>query len=68
MASAEYPLSHRHSCSSIGISHITVTTPDKDGYIGLLLVFDNDTKFPQAYPIRDYTALAVATTTVLFSH
>lgn len=51
---------------SIGIDHVTVTPPDEDGYIGLLLVVEHDTKFPQAYPVRDYTALTVAT--VLFRH
>ena len=40
--------------------------PDEDGYIGLLLVVEHDTKFPQAYAIKDYTALTVAT--VLFRH
>ena len=51
---------------SIGIDHVTVTPPDEDGYIGLLLVVEHDTKFPQAYAIKDYTALTVAT--VLFRH
>ena len=51
---------------SIGIDHVTVTPPDEDGYTGLLLVVEHDTKFPQAYPIKDYTALTVAT--VLFRH
>ena len=51
---------------SIGIDHVTVTPPDEDGYTGLLLVVEHDTKFPQAYPIKDYAALTVAT--VLFRH
>ena len=48
---------------SIGID---LTPPDEDGYTGLLLIVEHDTKFPQAYPIKDYTALTVAT--VLFKH
>ena len=48
------------------IDHVTVTPPDEDGYIGLLLIVELDTKFPQAYPVRDYTATTVAT--VLFKH
>jgi hypothetical protein len=56
-------MQHRRS---IGIDHVTVTPPDEDGYTGLLLVVEHDTKFPQAYPIKDYTALTVAT--VLFRH
>jgi RNase H-like domain found in reverse transcriptase len=55
-----------HHPRSIGIDHVTVTPPDEDGYIGLLLVVELDTKFPQAYPIRDYTAYTAAT--VLFKH
>ena len=55
-----------HHPRSIGIDHVTVTPHDEDGYIGLLLVVELDTKFPQAYPIRDYTARAVAVT--LFKH
>ena len=55
-----------HHTRSIGIDHITVTPPDEDGYVGLLLIVEHDTKFPQAYAIRDYTAITVAT--VLFRH
>ena len=55
-----------HRPRSIGIDHVTVTPPDEDGYIGLLLVVELDTKFPQAYPIRDYTAHTAAI--VLFKH
>lgn len=55
-----------HHPRSIGIDHVTITPPDEDGYIGLLLVVELDTKFPQAYPIRDYTAYTAAT--VLFKH
>jgi RNase H-like domain found in reverse transcriptase/Chromo (CHRromatin Organisation MOdifier) domain len=55
-----------HHPRSIGMDHVTVTPPDEDGYIGLLLIVELDTKFPQAYPIRDYTAYTAAT--VLFKH
>ena len=55
-----------HHTRSIGIDHVTVTPPDEDGYVGLLLIVEHDTKFPQAYAIRDYTAHTVAT--VLFRH
>jgi hypothetical protein len=55
-----------HHPRSIGIDHVTVTPHDEDGYIGLLLVVELDTKFPQAYPIRDYTAKTVAV--ILFKH
>ena len=55
-----------HHKRTIGMDHVTVTPPDEDGYIGLLLIVELDTKFPQAYPIRDYTATTVAT--ILFKH
>lgn len=55
-----------HHPRAIGMDHVTVTPPDEDGYIGLLLVVELDTKFPQAYPVRDYTAYTAAT--VLFKH
>ena len=55
-----------HHKRTIGIDHVTVTPHDEDGYVGLLLIVELDTKFPQAYPIRDYTAHTVATT--LFKH
>ena len=55
-----------HHPRSIGIDHVSVTPADEDGYIGLLLVVKLDTKFPQAYPVHDYTAQIVAT--VLFKH
>ena len=55
-----------HRPRSIGIDHVSVTPPDEDGYIGLLLIVELDTKFPQAYPVRDYTAYTAAT--VLFKH
>ena len=51
---------------TIGIDHVTVTPSDEDGYVGLLLIVELDTKYPQAYPIKDYTAQTVAT--VLFKH
>ena len=50
-----------HHKRTIGIDHVTVTPPDEDGYVGHLNL-ELDTKFPQAYPIRDYTANTVATT------
>ena len=55
-----------HHKRTIGMDHVTVTPPDEDGYVGLLLIVEHDTKFPQAYPVRDYTAVTVAT--VLFKH
>ena len=55
-----------HHKRTIGMDHVTVTPPDEDGYIGLLLIVELDTKFPQAYPVRDYTATTVAT--ILFKH
>ena len=51
---------------TIGMDHVTITPIDEDGYIGLLLLVELDIKFPHAYPVRDYTALTVAT--VLFNH
>lgn len=48
------------------MDHVTITPPDEDGYIGLLLLVELDTKFPFAYPIRNYNAETVAT--VLFKH
>jgi hypothetical protein len=48
------------------VDHVSVTPHDKDGYVGLLLLIEQDTKFPQAYPVRDYNAPTVAT--VLFKH
>ena len=55
-----------HHKRTIGIDHVTVTPPDEDGYVGLLLIVELDTKFPQAYPIKDYSAHTVAT--ILFKH
>ena len=55
-----------HHTRIIDIDHVSVTPPDEDGYIGLLLVVEHDTKFPFAYPVRDNTAITVATT--LFRH
>jgi hypothetical protein len=55
-----------HHPRSIGIDHVSVTPADEDGYIGLLLVVELDTKFPQAYPVKDYSAYTAAT--VLFKH
>ena len=57
-------LMHHHR--TIGIDHVTVTPHDEDGYVGLLLIVEHDTKFPFAYPVRDYTAVTVAT--ILFKH
>jgi RNase H-like domain found in reverse transcriptase/Chromo (CHRromatin Organisation MOdifier) domain len=51
---------------TIGMDHVTVTPHDEDGYVGLLLLVELDTKFPQAYPVKDYAASTVAT--VLFRH
>ena len=63
------PISHptlvdtiMHHTGIIGIDHVSVTPPDKGGYIGLLLAVEHDTKSPFAYPVRDYTAITVATT------
>ena len=64
-----YPTSPQtllHHVRSIGIDHVSVTPADEDGYIGLLLIVEHDTKFPFAYAIRDYTATTVAT--ILFKH
>ena len=55
-----------HHTRSIGIDHVSITPADEDGHIGLLLVVEQDTKFPYAYPVRDYTAQSVAV--VLFKH
>ena len=52
-----------HHKRTISTDHVTVTPPDEDGYIGLLLTVEHDTKFPKAYPVRDYTAIIV-----LFKH
>ena len=55
-----------HHTRPIGIDHVTITPHDEDGYVGLLLVVTHDTKYPVAYPVRDYSATTVAT--VLFKH
>ena len=55
-----------HHPRSVGFYHVSVTPADEDGYIGLLLVVELDTKFPQAYPVKDYSAYTAAT--VLFKH
>ena len=55
-----------HHPRSIGIDHITITPHDEDGYIGLLLVVELNTKFSQTYPVRDYAAKTVAL--ILFKH
>ena len=44
---------------TIGMDHVSVTPHDEDGYVGLLLLVELDTK--QAYPVRDYSAPTVAT-------
>ena len=51
---------------TIGMDHVSVTPHDEDGYVGLLLLVELDTKSPQAYPVRDYSAPTVAT--ILFRH
>ena len=48
------------------MDHVTITPPEDDGYIGLLLLVEHDTKFPRAHSVRDYTAPTVAT--ILFQH
>ena len=48
------------------MDHVSVTPHDEEGYVGLLLLVVLDTKFPQAYPVRDYSAPTVAT--ILFRH
>ena len=53
-----------HHTRSISIDHVTIPPHDEDGYVGLLLVVEHDTKYPVAYPVRDYFATTVAT--VLF--
>jgi Integrase zinc binding domain len=55
-----------HHKRTIGMDHVTVTPPEEDGCIGLLLIVEHYTKYPTAYPVRDYTAPTVAT--VLFKH
>ena len=48
-------LTHHH----LGIGSVTVTPHDEDGYVGLLLIVEHDTKFRYVYSVRDYTALTV---------
>ena len=55
-----------HHTRSIGIDHVSISPTDEDGYIGLLLIVEHDTKFPYAYAVRDYTAHTVAI--ALFKH
>ena len=45
-----------HHTRSIGIDNITITPHDEDGYVGLILVVEHDTKYPAAYPVHDYFA------------
>ena len=45
-----------HHTRSIGIDHVTITPHDEDGYVGLLLVVEHDTKYPVTYPIGNYSA------------
>ena len=40
-----------HHQRTIGIDHVSVTPPDEDGYIALLLIVELDTKFPHAYQV-----------------
>jgi hypothetical protein len=63
-ASIRQTLLHHHR--TIGIDHVTVSPPSEDGYVGLLLIVEHDTKFPVAYPIKDYSAIVVAL--ILFRH
>ena len=51
---------------TIGMDHVSVTPHDEDGYVGLLLLVELDTKSSKADPVRDYSASTVAT--VLFRH
>ena len=68
-----HPVPHSESTQTlmqhtrtIGIDHVTISPSDEDGYIGLLLLVELDIKYPHAYPVRDYSALTVAT--ILFKH
>ena len=38
-----------HHSRSIGIDHVSVNPADGDGYVGLLLIVEHDTKVPYAY-------------------
>ena len=65
------PITHSESTQTlmqhtrtIGMDHVTISPIDEDGYIGLLLLVELDIKFPHAYPVRDYSALTVATGTI----
>ena len=55
-----------HHQRTIGMDHVSVTPADEDGYIALLLVVELDTKFPHAYPVRDYSAETASI--ALFKH
>ena len=48
-----------HHKRSIGIDHVAVTPHEEDGYISLLLVVEHDSKYPAAYPVRDFSATTV---------
>ena len=51
---------------AVGIDHVSITPEDKHGNKCVILVVEHFSHFPQAYPVKDYTADTVAK--VLFKH
>ena len=51
---------------TVGIDHLTVTPPDKDGNKCVILIVEHFSHFPVAYPAKSYDAETVAKT--LFKH
>jgi len=59
-------LKPEHMRSMIGFDHLAVTPPDSDGNKVILVVVNHGTKLATLYPLKEYTAEAVAT--CLFRH
>lgn len=55
-----------HYRKRVGIDHVTVTPEDKHGNKAVVLIVEHFSRFPQAYPVKEYTAESAAT--ALFKH
>ena len=59
-------LRHPNHRQRIGVDHVTTTPADENGNTVVILVVEHFSKFPQAYPAKDYTAETAAI--ALFKH
>ena len=66
LPSATLSLKPQQYRRTVGVDHVTVTAPDKDGNKCVILVVEHFSHFPVAYPAKDYEAETVART--LFKH